>query len=191
LVGALPGGAGKTTLMSALLAFLPAGETAVRVGPQAPWPSYGRGCCAVSEEISDHGLPNYLWGQDVRNFASVTAQGGRIAATIHADTLAQARHQIACQCGAQEEGLAAFGLFIPIEVKFADEANTAANPRQRTVAQRTVRHVHHYENGTWYRHHRATAPPPELAPITAFLDNCRAAGRRSCEAVREAWLARD
>lgn len=190
LVGALPGGAGKTTLMSALLAFVPDGENAVRVSPQAPWPTYGRGWCAVSEEISDHGLPNYLWGADVRGLASVPAQGGRITATIHADTLEQAREQIACQCGAREEGLAAFQLFIPIEVRFADEAGPSANPRHRAVAQRTVTRIYYHEEGAWRTLERAPAPTPELAPIVAFLDDCRATGSSSCESIRQAWLAR-
>src|SRR5205085_2590413 len=91
LAGAIPGHAGKTTLMSALLVFLPAQEQVTLAHAGLSWESFGPNCCVVAEEISDHGREGYLWGEDVRGFTSIPTRGGRIASTIHATTLEQVR----------------------------------------------------------------------------------------------------
>src|SRR5436189_302732 len=70
LAGAIPGHAGKTTLMSALLVFLPAQAQATLARPGLAWESFGPNCCVVAEEISDHGRERYLWDEDVRGFTS-------------------------------------------------------------------------------------------------------------------------
>lgn len=64
LVGAIPGHAGKTTLMSALLVFVEAQEQATLAPVGSSWESFGRNCCVVAEEISDHRRDRYLWERE-------------------------------------------------------------------------------------------------------------------------------
>jgi hypothetical protein len=188
LVGAGPGHAGKTTLMSALLVFLPAGERATLAHPGAKWKSFGRDTCVVTEEVSDHNPGRYLWGEDVLGLTSVPAQGGRITSTIHADTLEEARDQVAHQCAAGEKGLAAFGMFIPIEVSFADDVPEGRR-HHRAISSRAVRQIHYYDDGAWKTVDRKLKLTAAQRPVADFLSTCRQAETRSCQALRSAWLA--
>jgi hypothetical protein len=190
LVGAGPGNAGKTTLMAALLVFLPPGEKARLAYPGARWKSFGPNTCIVAEEISDHNPDCYLWGEDVRRLTLVPAQGGRIASTIHAETLEEAREQIAGRCNAGDEGLAAFGLFIPIEVSLAGLARRRSGSRHHPrIVARTVRRIHCYSKRGWKTIDGAVRLTAEQQRMADFLEACREAGTRSCRALREAWLA--
>jgi len=189
LVGAGPGNAGKTTLMTSLLVFLPAGEEARLTHPGARWKSFGRNTCVVTEEISDHDPDCYLWEEDVLGLTSVPAQGGRITSTIHAETLEEAREQIGSQCNAGDEGLAAFGLFIPIEVSFADDTRQRRARHNRDVSSRTVRHIHYYGSRGWKTIDRSVKLTVEQKQIVDFLAACREEGTHSCQALRTAWVA--
>jgi hypothetical protein len=194
LVGAAPGNAGKTTLMNALLVFLPAREEATLAHPGAQWKSFGPGTCVVTEEISDHIPGHYLWEEDVRGLTLVPGQGGRITSTIHADTLEEAREQVARQCGAGEEGLASFGMFIPIEVSFAEESNHRGGLRERArhrrpISSRSVRHIHYRSGNGWKTIGRDVRLTAKQELIADFLKACCQSGARSCQALRSAWLA--
>jgi hypothetical protein len=104
LVGAVPGGAGKTTVMAALLNFVPpdcrlidAASGALvrealgrRGGPQT---------CYVCHEIGDGPYHAYLWGRDARDFFALTQQGYLIAANLHADTVETCRDQLCVENG--------------------------------------------------------------------------------------------
>ena len=196
LVGAIPGHAGKTTLMSALLVFLQAREQATLVRAGLPWESFGQNCCAVAEEISDHNRGGYLWDEDVRGLTSVPARGGRIASTIHATTLEQVHEQVARQCAAGENGVASFGVFIPIEVTYEPEPLEDGHPtqggkrhRRRTIRSRTVEFIHSHDSGRWNTIDRAVKLTAKQEPASRFLRSCLDSGIRECEALREAWLA--
>lgn len=172
LVGAEPGGAGKTTIMCALLALLPDMERAVLARSGDRWETFGHNDCVVTEEISDHHRGHYIWGEDVRGLTRIPPRGGRITSTIHADTLDQARQQIAIRCGAGEEGLAAFGLFIPIEVTFLSPQPGHANPTAHPARSR-----HFPPPGMFPRPERfpppGRFPPPERfhGPVLRKVQN--------------------
>lgn len=97
VVAAEPHQAGKTTLLTALLDFLPEGvqpiylrglyERFAFVSSAEPSTSY-----ILCNEISAH-LPTYLWGRGVRELFQTLEQGFRMATTMHAaggsDVLAQ------------------------------------------------------------------------------------------------------
>lgn len=119
LVGAQPGGAGKTTIMSALLAMLPANEPVWVAGADPHWDSARPGECIVAYEISPGPFHGYIWGGKVRLMAQRGPAGCRLVANLHADTIAEARQQIVGDCGASEEGFLAFGLFLPITLRSA------------------------------------------------------------------------
>jgi len=102
LVGANPGGAGKTAVMVALLNFLPDGVALRAVESRAllaaarrdPQPA---STCYLAHEISPATYYRaYIWGADVRSFFALRAAGHLIASNLHADTLEEAREQL---CG--------------------------------------------------------------------------------------------
>jgi len=88
-----PGGVGKTTLMASLLSFLPPTERIVTV--ISPWdmdePDGAE--CYLCHEIGAGGYFGYMWGDDAARFLSLGAQG-RIAATLHAETVPELSRQL-------------------------------------------------------------------------------------------------
>lgn len=207
LVGAQPGGAGKTTIMCALLALLPDMERAVLARPGNRWETFGHNDCVVTEEISDHQRGHYIWGEDVRRLTRIPSRGGRITSTIHADTLDQARQQVAIRCGAGEEGMAAFGLFIPIEVTFlSPQQEKPSNPEYNHPARhrpfpppdkmfhrpalRMVQHIYQHIDSTWKTVDRETLLTPQEEEIGVLFRKCLTDGIRKSDEFRAAWLGR-
>ena len=98
LVGARPGGAGKTTVMGALLNFVPEdvtllpadGAAAVERGPQATNPRR----CYICHEIGAGPYYAYLWGRELRAYFDLPTAGHMLATNLHADTIEQARDQV-------------------------------------------------------------------------------------------------
>lgn len=100
MVGAIPGGAGKTTVMGALLNFV-AEDVVLR--PADGMESIQRGlaqadpsCCYICHEIGSGPYYAYLWGEELRAYFELPISGHMIATNLHADTYDQARGQI---CG--------------------------------------------------------------------------------------------
>jgi hypothetical protein len=98
VVIAEPHEAGKTTLLTALLDFLPEGTDPVYLRgwyerfafiEQFP-PAHAYLLC---NEISAH-LPTYLWGHGVRRMFEAVAAGYPFATTMHATSAADALHQL-------------------------------------------------------------------------------------------------
>jgi len=177
LVGARPGGAGKTTVMSALLGMLPAGESIRLTNPGTRWEHSKPGECIVCYEISPGAYDAYIWGSDLQRLAKLAAAGCRIVTNLHADTLAQARDQIVGDNAVPEADFAAFDIFIPVSVRGGVMA-----------AQRVVERIHYHENDRWQpleNHHPSSDREDE---IEAFLERCRTDGLRLVPDVRQAWL---
>lgn len=92
LTAARPGGAGKTTLMAALLNLLPPGVPIVTVdssriieeGLKRPTTEPA---CYLVHEIGSGDWYGYLWGREVADFFSLIDGRRRIASCLHADTL--------------------------------------------------------------------------------------------------------
>jgi len=100
MVGAVPGGAGKTTVMGALLNFVPAD---VLLRPADAMDSIRRGlveaeprCCYICHEIGCGSYYAYLWGTALRAYFDLPTSGHMLATNLHADTYDQARRQV---CG--------------------------------------------------------------------------------------------
>jgi len=92
LTAARPGGAGKTTLMAAILGLLPPGVPIVTVdSARAIDEGLGRPvtepACYLAHEIGSGDWYGYLWGHDVADFFSMIDGERRIASCLHADTL--------------------------------------------------------------------------------------------------------
>jgi len=122
IVGAVPGGAGKTTVMGAFLGFLhPRMRIAACDGAQAiarvgnsPEP-----CCALAHEISPGPYYCYLWDAELRAYFSLPRRGHMIATNLHADTLAQAREQVCGENGVPPSDFDAVEVFIFLAVDSA------------------------------------------------------------------------
>ncbi len=99
IVAAHPSGAGKTAVLTALLAFTPPetvayftrgiGETFDLPPPSPAHPTY-----ILINELSDH-LPVYTWGPYARRAFELLAQGYSLASTMHADTAEEVLAQLA------------------------------------------------------------------------------------------------
>lgn len=123
LVGAQPGGAGKTTVMCALLNFLP-DETRIRsvdtpdvmvTGARESEPGE---VCFIAHEISPATYYRaYLWGSDARAFFRLRERDHLIATNLHADTLAQTREQLCGENGVAPEHLAQVNLKLYLRMR--------------------------------------------------------------------------
>ena len=103
MVGALPGGAGKTTLMGALLNFAPRD---MELHAADSWQVLQEGLkpetrqsCYICHEIGPGDYYAYLWGEDLREYFKLAEAGHMLATNLHADTFDQACHQVCGQNG--------------------------------------------------------------------------------------------
>jgi len=177
MVGARPGGAGKTTVMSALLAMLPAGERVRLTNPGTGWETSGPGDCVVAYEISRGYYDAYIWGADLVHMAALGACGCRLVTNLHADTLAEAREQIVRENHVPEEAFNAFGMFLPLAVR-----------RRGWNIERIVPAIHYYRDGAWQVLDEAEPPSEREQQIGAFLDACARRELIIISDVRAAWL---
>jgi hypothetical protein len=139
LVGAQPGGAGKTTVMCALLNFLP-DQTAIRavdspaVLAGAQRDNHPGHTCYLAHEINNAPYYAYIWNQEARTFFALGAQGHIIASNLHADTPQETQDLVCGQYGVDQTHLDVVALKVYLRL-------------ERTgmwSAQRRVSHV--YEN---------------------------------------------
>jgi type IV secretory pathway ATPase VirB11/archaellum biosynthesis ATPase len=116
LVGAQPGGAGKTTVMAALLNFVPPNTKLQAVENmntlrQAEKTPKDHQTCYIAHEISPATYYYaYLWGRAAQRFFALTTRGHLIAFNLHADTLEETRDQLIDENGVAPEHLDAVTL---------------------------------------------------------------------------------
>lgn len=100
LTAAGPGGVGKTTLMGAMLAFLPPGARIVpiesaRTLDRLPPPSTDETTCLLVHEIGNGSYYAYLWGPAVGRYVEAARSAGRcLASNLHAETYDEAVRQL-------------------------------------------------------------------------------------------------
>ena len=108
--------AGKTTLLSALVDFLPEDTTGIFV--RGWWEEYdwldeiepGTGYLLINE-MSDH-LPIYVWGRAARGALMLAGKGWGLGATMHADSLPEALDSLRTQLGATDADLAGLTIYL-------------------------------------------------------------------------------
>lgn len=113
-------GVGKTTVLNALFQFLPEGSALAytsgmyedfaftTVADIDPANTY-----VLSNEISDH-QPFYMWGRVARRYLLLTAEGYRIATSVHADTIADVIYMYHHELRLSAEAVRRLGLVIHI-----------------------------------------------------------------------------
>ena len=176
LVGARPGGAGKTTVMSALLAMIPASSAVRLTNSGTGWEKSRAGEYVVSYELSPGSYDAYIWGSDIRRFVRLGAQGCRIVSNLHADTLSEASEQLA-ENGVEEDAFSAFSTFIPLSLNGGTYAWS-----------RRVECVFYVSHGSWRSLERDCPLSARHDAIRSFLDQCLAKDMFTVENVRVAWL---
>jgi hypothetical protein len=171
LIGALPGGAGKTTVMGALLNFVPADVTLVPAdgigsierGMKVP-PSSRR--CFICHEIGSGPYYAYLWGEELRQYFRLAEAGHMLATNLHADTYEQAREQICGTNGVPESALRRMNLMFFLSVG------------RRGRGQRRIEEA--WESDGRLPHRRiydASAPAGAVGPSLLVSDNALALAR--------------
>ncbi len=201
LVGAGPGGAGKTAVMGALLTMLPPGES-VRVthtgggfgfgrgGHTDAWREAGDGDCLVAYEISPASYEAYIWGQDLRDFLERGLAGARLFANLHADTLEEARDQIVIDNAAPRAGFNAFDVFVPITVAggFGRRSRVVERIDYRDAGD-SSRPVADTRPAGWSHFGRSPTLSDRAGEIAHFLEGLADDDVRRIEDVRRRWLA--
>jgi hypothetical protein len=192
LVGALPGGAGKTTVMGALLNFVPADvELAAADGPAAldrarrrPDPRR----CFICHEIGSGPYYAYLWGRELRDYFELPQAGHMLATNLHADTYEQARAQICRDNGVPEADLWRMSLMLFLSVgrrgfrarRWIEAAweSDGAGPHRQVYAA----------DGAGGLEASSLVGPGEVAEAREVIDRIVAGGARTIEEVRAAVL---
>ncbi|MFN2132184.1 MAG: hypothetical protein ACK2VD_16780 [Anaerolineae bacterium] len=122
LVGARPGGAGKTAVMCALLNFLP--DDAV-IRPVANGAAFtppqenalpGR-ICYLAHEIGAGHYYAYVWGERARAFLRLRKRGHIVVSNLHADTLQETYQQLCGEVGAEEEDVLRVDLKVYLSIQ--------------------------------------------------------------------------
>jgi len=100
MVGSVPGGAGKTTVMCALLNFVPVNVPLIAATPQevykASEATESLRACYICHEIGSGSYFAYLWSDALRAYCRLSENGHMLATNLHADDLEEARDQV---CG--------------------------------------------------------------------------------------------
>jgi len=121
MVGAVPGGAGKTTVMCALLNFVPADIPLVPATPEsvcgAGDETASRLACYVCHEIGSGSYFAYLWSDALRNYCQLSERGYMLATNLHADDIDEARDQICGSNSVQSGHFNRFELLMFLRVK--------------------------------------------------------------------------
>ena len=197
MVGARPGGAGKTAVMAALLNFLPNAMMLQAVGSRAVLdmatqdPAPGA-TCYLAHEIGDGLYYAYLWDDEARDFFALAAHGHTIATNLHADTLEETYDQLCLENGVAPAHLAAVTLKVYLRVDRSD----------RLAFKRRVSHVYESDgvedhllwrrnrHGTFERQdvESAVVSPVEENAYVRFLTALRRRDVRYIEDVRRALL---
>ena len=127
VTGAVPGGAGKTTVMCALANAIPSGipiRHAARINEIIDG-ERAHASCYICHEMSEGGYFGYLWGEELRAFFKLKKYGHILASNLHADTLEQARLKITKQNKVTEESFNAVNIYVFITQGITREIKSA------------------------------------------------------------------
>jgi hypothetical protein len=177
VVGALARGVGKTTLLEALLDFLPATVRRIDLAGQTEdfswlaeaaalgWPPAGptipssqpvspATAYIVAAELSEH-LPVYTWGVAARTLVRAASIGYGIGATIHADRLEEIHEALRARpVSLTDDELSYLGLILILRARREPDGAI----RRRVVAAHYARPVGRDEHG-----HVQRLPPAVIA----------------------------
>jgi hypothetical protein len=121
MVGSVPGGAGKTTVMCALLNFVPVDVPLIAATPQevykASKATTSPRACYICHEIGSGSYFAYLWSDALRAYCRLSENGHMLATNLHADDLEEARDQVCSDNDIREELFNRFELLIFLRIE--------------------------------------------------------------------------
>jgi hypothetical protein len=122
MVGSVPGGAGKTTVMCALLNFVPTDVPLIAATPQAVHEAANNKhsssrTCYICHEIGSGYYFAYLWADELRAYCGLSENGHILATNLHADNLEQAKNQVCNTNGVPGEHFNKFELLIFLRIE--------------------------------------------------------------------------
>lgn len=215
LVGARPGGAGKTTVMCALLNFVPRdvelapadGLEAIAAGMKSASPlpgtttvpvvgaGHGRDAratprrCYICHEIGNGPYYAYLWGEELRAYFELPQAGHSLATNLHADTYEEARSQICAENGVSEAALRRLHLMFFLSVK---RSGWSATRRIATVWESDGSNAHKRifasDGPDQEVKPGSLVSAQELAAARQAIDQILRSGARTIEEVRAAVI---
>ena len=121
MVGSVPGGAGKTTVMCALLNFVPVDVPLIAATSEAVYKASktktSSHACYICHEIGSGPYFAYLWSDALRAYCELLEQGHMLATNLHADDLEEAREQVCDDNGIRRELFNRFELLIFLHIE--------------------------------------------------------------------------
>ena len=118
MVGSVPGGAGKTTVMCALLNFVPVDVPLIAATPQEVYQaSISPRACYICHEIGSGSYFAYLWSDALRAYCRLSENGHMLATNLHADDLEEARDQVCGDNDVRQEYFNRFELLIFLRIE--------------------------------------------------------------------------
>ncbi len=190
LVGALPGGAGKTTVMGALLNFVPA---EVELGPADRLPRIRQALqqaqprCWICHEIGPGDYYAYLWGEELRAYFELVEAGHMLATNLHADTIDQTHRQICVQNGVPEQHFRKMNLLFFLAI---ERGGRGYIRRISEVWESDGREAHRrvFADGPGWLCDSMIVATDQRDRAGQIIDEIVARGRRTIEQVRAAVL---
>jgi len=172
LTGAVPGGAGKTTLMASLLGFLAPGRPIVTVESADDLSPAGGGAEPVYlvHEIGSGPWYGYLWGPAVADYIALARGPGSIGTCLHADTVDETRRILSSPpLGARPQDLDHIGLMLFI-------GRSGGHHRVTTVCVPAAGggHGRLFEWDRWSESHLRVGEDDALSPLCELLGMPRA-----------------
>jgi hypothetical protein len=121
MVGSVPGGAGKTTVMCALLNFVPNDIPLIAATPQVVYKASKSKtlplACFVCHEIGSGSYFAYLWSDALRAYCGLSERGHMLVTNLHADDLEEARDQVCGDNGVRRELFNKFELLVFLRIE--------------------------------------------------------------------------
>jgi hypothetical protein len=198
LVGALPGGAGKTTIMCALLNFLP-DDVAIRVLDGVPAIAAATGddaigaTCYIAHEIGAGGYYAYVWNAAARAFLALAKRGHIIASNLHADTLEQTYAQLCDDLSVPRDHVCAIALkvYVAVQREHGKEPTRRVAAVYESTGRDDVLVWRHTPDGFERAASARLVGRREEDRMATFLSVLRDTGTRTIAAVRAALLRYD
>lgn len=200
MVGANPGGAGKTTVMCALLNFLAPEVQIIPTEERMLIMKYAgkdqRNKCFLCHEIGSGSYYAYLWGEALRAYFKLLDKGAILATNMHADTIEEARNCV-CETNRVEED---YFQRINLKIFMRVEGTSFGYSRKVAVVYESSSQLKHQLVWQWdqketaFRQMRESSllkncPVEHLKKCQETVDYIFTAGKRTIEEVRETVLS--
>lgn len=196
ITGSGPGGIGKTTTMRAMMSFVPPDRKFRLALPDEITNTPDDTHCVMSNELSDHRPPTYLWDQDLRDFCALKKKGHQLVGNVHADNLEEIHAQFVGECNVPKSQFRAINVLLFIQL---EGGNPEGERRIKDDVTRRVVNKIYYSDGT-VDHKSIFDPATGLQDNTprdeeaelkcrSFLEKMLATSERSLEGIRKSFLA--